>query len=115
MLNGRKSVRNDQHGANVFHLLQRILDQDFRLGVDVGRCFVQNHHRRTVDDGPGKGKQLPLSGGEIIAPLPDDLIQSLLLTGDEGIGVDIFAGLPNFLVSEAVLPQDDVAADGAGE
>ena len=115
MLDGGQAVGNDQHGADVLHLFQRVLNEKLSLGVDVGGGLVQDHHRRTVDDGPGETQQLPLTGGEVVAPLPDDLVQSLLLTGDEGIGVDVLAGLPDLVIGEAVLPEDDVASNRAGE
>ena len=68
-----------------------------------------------MDDGTGKGEQLPLAGGEIVAPLPDNLVQTTLQLSNEGIGIDVFAGLPHFRIGDALHPQEDVAADGAGE
>ena len=56
VLNGGKTVGNDEHGADIFHLLQGVLNKDLRLGVDVGGGFVEDHHRRLVDNGTGKGK-----------------------------------------------------------
>ena len=56
MLNGGQTVSNDEHGANVLHLLQRVLDENFRFGVDVGGGFVQDHHAGFMDDGTGKAE-----------------------------------------------------------
>ena len=77
MLYGGKSVGNDEHGADVAHLFQRVLNQKLGFCVDIGGGFVQNHHRRLVDDGTGKAQQLPLTGREVVAPLPNHVIQAL--------------------------------------
>ena len=42
MLNGTQTVGNDQHGADVLHLLQRVLDQHFRFRIDIGSGLVQD-------------------------------------------------------------------------
>ena len=54
MLDGGQTVGNDQHGADVLHLFQRILDQQFGLGVDVGGGLVQDHDGGLVDNSAGK-------------------------------------------------------------
>ena len=89
VLDGGKAVGNDQHGAEVFHLFQRILNEQFRFRVDIGSCLVENHDGRLVDNGTGKGKQLALTGREVIAALANHFVQSLLQFADEGIGIDI--------------------------
>ena len=38
--NGRESVRNDQHCADVHHLFKRILNQQLGLGVDIRSSLV---------------------------------------------------------------------------
>ena len=115
VLDGAETVCNDQHGADVLHLLQRILDQQLRFRVDVGGGLVQDHHRGLVDDGPGKAQKLPLTGGEIVAPLPHRLVQPLLQAVDEPVGIHIPAGFHHLLVGHILLAQQDVAADIAGE
>ena len=115
MLDGGKAMGHDQHGADVLHLFQGVLDQHFRFGVDVGGGLVQDHDAGLMDDGTGKAQQLPLTGGEVIATLPDRLVQALFQPGDEAVGIDIAAGFPHFLIGNAFLPQQDVAADVAGK
>ena len=115
VLDGAQPVGNDQHGANVLHLLQGVLDQHLRLGVDVGGGLIENHDGGLVNNGSGKGQQLALAGGEVVAPLPDHLVQAVFQPAHEGIGVDIAAGLPDLLIADALGAQDDVAADIAGE
>ena len=56
MLNGGQPVGHNQHGADALHLLQGILNQDFRLRIDVGGGLVQDHDLRAVDDGAGEAE-----------------------------------------------------------
>ena len=58
---------DDEHRADVLHLLQRILDEDLGLGVDIGGGFVQNQDLRLMENGPGEGKKLSLASREILA------------------------------------------------
>ena len=115
MLNRGKAVGNDEHGTDIFHLFQGILDQDLRFRVDIGSCLIKDHHGRLVDNGTGKAEKLPLTGGEIVAPLTNLIVQALFQAADEGIGVDIPAGFHHFFVGDIVLAQQDIAADGTGE
>ena len=54
VLDGGKPVGHNQHGTDVLHFFQRILNQQLRFRVDVGGGFVQNHDGGLVDDGTGK-------------------------------------------------------------
>ena len=56
VLNGGQPVGNDQHRTDVFHLLQRILNENFRFRVDICGGLVQNHHAGLVDNGSGKAE-----------------------------------------------------------
>ena len=108
MLDGGKPVGDDQHSADILHLLQRILNEDLGLGVDIGGGFVQDHDGRLMQDGTGEAEQLPLTGGEVIAPLPDRLVQTLFQLADKGVGVDVLTGLPDFFVGNIFLAQHDI-------
>ena len=57
---------------------KRSLDEYFGLGVDVRGRLVKNHHIGLMHNRPRKGKQLPLSCGEIVAALAHDLVKSAL-------------------------------------
>mgnify|MGYP006955455789 CR=1 FL=1 len=48
VLDGTEAMGHDQHGADVLHLFQRVLDQDLRFRVDVGGGLVQDHDGRLV-------------------------------------------------------------------
>ena len=104
-----------EHGADAAHFFQRVLDQQLGLRVDICRSLVQNHHAGLVDDGAGKAEQLPLTCREVVAALPHFLVQAMVQLVDEVIGVDVVTDAADLLVRDALLPQDDVAADGAGE
>ena len=58
VLDGGQAVRHNEHRADGAHLFQRILNQHFGFGVNVGRGFVKNHDLRLVDQRPRKGNQL---------------------------------------------------------
>ena len=113
VLDGGQAVGHDEHGADGAQLLQGGLYEQLRLGVDVGGGLVQDHDGGLVEDGAHKAQKLPLSGGEVPAPLPDLLVQPLVQPSDEGVGVDVLAGGPDLLVGEALLPEDDIAADAS--
>ena len=115
VLDGAQAMCHDQHGADVLHLLQRVLNEDLCLRIDVGGGLVQNHDGGLMQDGPGEAQQLPLSGGEVIALLPDSLVQAAVQLFDEAFGVDIPAGLPDVLVRYIIGPQNNVAADVSRE
>ena len=68
-----------------------------------------------MDDSAGKAEQLALTGGEVVAALAHFLIQAVVQLVDEVVSVDIAADLHDFFVRDVILPQDNVAADGAGK
>ena len=113
VLNGGQAVSHNEHSAHRAHLFQRILDQQLGLGVDVGGGLVQDHHAGLVQDGAGKAEQLALACREVVAPLPDFLVQAVVQLVDEVVRIDIAADLHNFFIRDVLLPQDDVGADGA--
>ena len=115
VLDGGQPVGYDQHRADRAHLFQRILNQDLGLGVDVCRGFVQNHDTGLVQDRPRKAQQLPLPGREVVAALADLLVQTVVKLGDKLVGVHIAADPQDLLIRDALLPQDDVAADRTRE
>ena len=112
---GGKSVRDDEHGSDIHHALERSLDQNLGFGIDIGGCLVKDHDLRTVDDGTGKGEQLSLARREVISSLTNLLVEPLRKTVDEGIGVDVAACLSDLVVSDRLVAQDDVRADRSRE
>ena len=68
-----------------------------------------------MDDGSRKAQQLTLSGREVISSLPHLLIQTMLQLVNKMIGIYILADATDFFIRNALFPQNDVAADRAGE
>ena len=99
----RQTVRDHEHGSDIHHPLERILDQNLGLGIDVGGRLVEDHDLRLMHDGAGKGEQLPLPCREVVAPLAHLLVESPRETVDEGIGVDVFAGRAHFVVGDRLV------------
>ena len=58
----RQPVGHDEHCADRSHLLERLLDQDLGLGVDVGGRLVEYQDPRLGQDRPREGEQLLVSG-----------------------------------------------------
>ena len=68
-----------------------------------------------MQDGAGKAEQLALACREVVAPLPDFLVQAVVQLVDEVVRVDIAADLHDLLIRDVLLPQDNIGADGARE
>lgn len=115
VLDSGKTVSNNEHRADVFHLLEAVLNEDLRLGIDVCGRFVEDHYARLMNDGAREGKKLALTGREVVAALANGLIESLFQAVDEVVGVDIAAGIHNGFVGDALLAQKNVASDITGE
>ena len=95
------------------HLLQGILNQLLGFGVDVGGCLVQNHHRRIVQNGPGKGDSADAGPPRSCCPAP--------ATGSsrppssfwmKRSAFTLAADLHDPVIGDIFHPQDNVAADG---
>ena len=68
-----------------------------------------------MENGSGEAEQLPLPGGEVIAPLPYLLIQSFRQAVDKGIGIYIPAGLHDFFITDAIHMQQQIGTDCTGK
>ena len=115
VLDGGQAVGYDEHGADVHHLFKGILNQKLRFRIDVGGGLVEDHDLGLMNDGAGEGEELALAGGEVVTPLPHDLVQAIFRLTDEGVGVYVAAGLHDLLIGDVLLPEDDVTADGSRE
>lgn len=74
VLDGGETVRDHEHRADALNLLQGVLDDKFGLGIDIGGGLIKDENLRFMQDGAGKGKELALAGGEILAPFQDLLV-----------------------------------------
>ena len=55
MLDRRQTMCHHQHCPNGLHLLQRLLNQHFRLRIDIRRRLIENQDLRLMNDRTGKG------------------------------------------------------------
>ena len=52
---------NDDGGASSHQVLQCLLHQPLGLGIESGRCLIEDQDRRISNGGTGDRKQLALS------------------------------------------------------
>ena len=115
MLNGGKSVGNHEHGADIHHFFQGILNEDFRFGVDVRCRFIEDHNGGLMRHGSRKGEKLTLTCGEVVAALTNLLVKTVFELINEVVGVNVTANLHNFFVCNGFITENDVASDGTRE
>ena len=105
-----KSVRDHEHGSDVHHLFQGVLNQRFRFRVDIGGGFVEDHDARMMRHRSGKGQELSLSRGEVVSAFAYLLIQSVFQLVDKVIRVDVTANLHHLIVGDRFVSQYDIAS-----
>ena len=93
VLYGGKSVRDYQHRADVHHFFKRVLNQKFGFGVDIGGRFVQNHYFRLMNYRSGKGEQLSLPGGQVVAAFADFFVKPLGQFVYKTVRIDVWNGI----------------------
>ena len=76
VLNGRESVRYDEHRTDIHHLFKRILNEKLGLSVYIRGSLVEYHDLGLMDYGSRKREKLTLTGGEVVAPLAHLLVKS---------------------------------------
>ena len=59
--NSRQPMRDDQGGASLHQALQSLPQVALAHRIQVRRGFVQNQHRRVLQQGAGNGDTLPLT------------------------------------------------------
>src|SRR5262249_32247445 len=67
--NGREPMRDDERGAVLRHLLERILDVLLGVTVERGGRLVEQQDRRSFQDGARDGDALLLAAGQFQAAL----------------------------------------------
>ena len=113
VLDSGQTVCYDEHSANGHHLFKRVLNQFFSFGVNVGGGFVKDHNLGLADHCAGKGYELALTCGEVVASFTDFFIQAVSQLVDELVCVDVGASLHDFLIGEFIITKDYVASDCA--
>jgi hypothetical protein len=95
VLHGREAVRDDQRGAPRQQLLQRVLDQRLRLGVQRRGRLVQQQDGRVLEKRPGDGDPLLLPARQADAPFADLGLVSRRQPLDELLGAGIVRESPS--------------------
>ena len=111
----RETVRDGEGRAVLRELVDRVLDQLFRLGVERGGRFVEDQDLRVVDQRAGDRHSLTFTAGEGIALLADHCVVAVREIHDEVVRVRHLRRLDDFLVGGVGLRVLDVVADRAGE
>ena len=109
MLDGGKTVSDDEHRTDIHHLFKRILDEKLGFGIYIGGGFVENHDARLVEDCACEGKQLTLTCGEVVAAFTNDLVKPAFKLVDEAVRVDVTAGSHDLFIGDALFTQKDIA------
>ena len=78
-----KSMRNDDRRPPFREIVQRFPNLDLGLRVDIGRRLIEHDDRRVFQNHTGDRYTLPLSDGELDAPLSDPGIVSVRKCHDE--------------------------------
>ena len=65
----REAMGDNEGSAAMNEFLEGGLDETFGAGVDVGSGLVENHHRGTLYEGAGDGKELFLASGNVVGIL----------------------------------------------
>lgn len=114
-LDGGEAVGNDEGGTALQQLVQALLQQDLRFGVDAGGGFVQDQDPGIGKQGPGKGDQLPLSGGESAAPFVYLRVIPVFHLADKVMGAYSFRRSDDLFVRGFPVAVADIVHDGARE
>ena len=104
---------DDDGGTALQDAFQRVLDEDFGVGVDVGGGLVQDEDAGVADNGAGEAEQLPLSDAQIDPALGKRRVIALLQGHDEVVGSDGLSGGDHLCVTGVGMRVADVFLDGA--
>ena len=85
---GGQAVRDDEAGAALQGLLDRVLDEHLGFRIHRGGGLVQHKQPGIVQDGAGKGDQLLFACGQPAAALAHLAVIALVHLPDEGISID---------------------------
>src|ERR1017187_8442402 len=103
-----KPVRDDDNGAVLHQVRQRLLYQHFALRVQMAGGFVENQYGRVLQQGAGDGEALPLSAGELDAAVADHGLVAFREAHDEIVGQRGFGGGADAVGRYAVTAVGDV-------
>ena len=100
-------------GPSFHHPLERLLYADLRAGVDGGRGFVQDQHRRQAEHDAADAQKLLLSLGQASSVLLDHRVVSSREPADEAVRVRLLCRADHLLLRGVRPAHEDVFPDGA--
>lgn len=92
----RQPVRDNETGLARHQFVEGRLNLELRAGVDIGRRFVENQHRRVDQHDSGDAEQLLLPLAEVA--VVNDRIQPLRHLMNKGIAMRRRRDLPDFVI-----------------
>ena len=112
---GGQPVGDHEHRAPFHQAVHALFDQGFGAGVDAGRGFVQDQHRRVRHRRAGDGQKLPLALAQVRAVGRNHRFIPLGQAAYEGVRIGDAGRLLNFLLGGVQLAEADIIRHGAGE
>lgn len=110
----RELVGDTERGPIRYQFLERPLDDDLGLVVDVGGCLVEDDYLGVAQDDTRDRDPLALPARQPVALLADRRLVPVFEIGDEFVSVGSLCGRADLLVRD-LKPIGDVLPDGPGE
>src|SRR5487761_1925146 len=115
MFDGAEPMGDDERGAPLHQLVQRLQHLRLCLSVEAGRRLIQQQDGRVAYQRTGNGDALSLSTRKVSATLPQDGGVALRLTHDKFVRIGGLRGSQDVQIACIWPPVGDVIADGASE
>src|SRR5947209_5741119 len=90
-----------------------VVNKFFCFGIQRASGFVQNENSGIRGERPGNFQALPLSAAEVSPAFHDQGFVSAWPVGNVVMYASVFCGMDERFVSDGVVPQREVLADGA--
>src|ERR1035438_9839880 len=113
--NRGKPVRDDDDGAVLHQVGQRLLYQHFALRVQVAGGFVQDQDGRVLQQGARDGEALALAAGKLDAAVANHSLIAFREALDEIVGEGGFGGGADGILLYAFTAVGDVVGYGVVE
>src|SRR5262249_11128782 len=102
----RKTMRNHEAGPPQQQTIQSLLNLAFSLGIDAGRCFIEQKHGRILEYRSRDRNSLLFSNAKPDAALANPAIETVRQSRDEPIRVRRFERLPDILFACVRAPEE---------
>ena len=115
VVNGGEPVRDDEGGAAVHQLFDRLHDRSLGRGIERRGRLVEQEDRRVLEKGARDPDALPLADAQMPAALADRAFVSVRQTADELIRLRPARGIADFGVGRIGPAIGDVFANRGGK